>query len=153
MEESLTYFKEQFGVTDGDLRTYSPLTLAYIGDCAYEIVIRTYLVKKGNCPVNQLHHRASRLVKASAQSALVEILTPHFTEEEQRIYKRGRNAHSPTMAKNATMADYRRATGLEAVMGYLYLKEDFRRMLQLIALGLREMGELPLQGPEKQEEL
>ncbi|MGI6070252.1 MAG: Mini-ribonuclease 3 [Blautia sp.] len=136
MEESLNYLKEKLHLEDQDIRTYSPLTLAYIGDGAYEIIIRTYLVKKGNCPVNQLHKRASRLVKASAQSAMVEVLEPHFTEEELHIYKRGRNAHSPTMAKNATMADYRRATGFEAVMGYLYLKEDWSRMIDLVAIGL-----------------
>lgn len=136
MEESLTYLKEQLHLKDQDIRTYSPLTLAYIGDGAYELIIRTYLVKKGNCPVNQLHKRASGLVKASAQSAMVEVLEEHFTEEELQIYKRGRNAHSGTMAKNATMADYRRATGFEAVMGYLYLKEDWRRMIDLVAISL-----------------
>lgn len=142
MEESLRYLKEQFQLEDKDIRSYSPLTLAYIGDGAYEIVIRTYLVKKGNCPVNQLHRHASRLVKASAQSAMVEALEPHFTEEELHVYKRGRNAHSATMAKNATMADYRRATGFEAVMGYLYLKEDWKRMTDLIKIGLQALGEV-----------
>lgn len=141
MEESLKYLKEQFGLEDKDIRSYSPLTLAYIGDGVYELVIRTYLVKKGNCPVNQLHKRASRLVKAAAQSAMVEALEPHFTEEEFHVYKRGRNAHSVTMAKNATMADYRRATGFEAVMGYLYLKEDWKRMMDLIKISLEAVGE------------
>ena len=88
--------------------------------------------------MNQLHRRASSLVKASAQSAMMEILEPVLTEEEHSVYRRGRNAHSATMAKNATMADYRRATGFEALMGYLYLKEDYQRMLELIRLGLGE---------------
>lgn len=136
MEESLRRLGKLFQLPDQDLRTYSPLTLAYIGDGAYEIVIRTVLVRQGNCPVNQLHRKASQLVKAGTQSAMMERLEPVLTEEEHRIYKRGRNAHSPTMAKHASMADYRRATGFEALVGYLYLKEDWERMLELIREGL-----------------
>lgn len=138
MDTSLSKFKELFQLEDRDLRTYSPLTLAYIGDGIYELAIRTILVKKGNCPVNQLHKRASSLVKASAQSAMMERLEPLLTEEEHSVYKRGRNAHSPTMAKHASMSDYRRATGFEALMGYLYLKEDYTRMVTLIRLGIGE---------------
>ncbi len=138
MEESLKNFKETFSLGDRDLRTYSPLTLAYIGDGIYELVIRTILVKRGNCPVNQLHRKASSLVKAGAQSAMMEIIEPMLTEEEHSVYKRGRNAHSPTMAKHATMADYRRATGFEALMGYLYLKEDFDRITELVHAGIGE---------------
>lgn len=120
------------------MRSYSPLTLAYIGDGVYELVIRTILVKKGNCAVNHLHKQASNLVKASAQSAMMETLEPLLTEEEKSVYKRGRNAHSHTMAKHASMADYRRATGFEALMGYLYLKEDFARIFELIRAGIGE---------------
>ena len=138
METCLKNFKEMFNLEDRDLRTYSPLTLAYIGDGVYELVIRTVLVKKGNCPVNQLHKKASSLVKAGAQSAIMEVIEPMLSEEEYSVYKRGRNAHSPTMAKHATMADYRRATGFEALMGYLYLKEDFGRITQLVRAGIGE---------------
>ena len=138
MDTSLMKLKDLFQLEDRDLRTYSPLTLAYIGDGVYEVVIRTILVKKGNCPVNQLHRKASSLVKASAQSNMMDILEPQLTEEEQSVYRRGRNAHSPTMAKNATMSDYRRATGFEALIGYLYLKEDYTRMLELIRMGIGE---------------
>ena len=141
MEESLKYFKEQFHLKDLDIRTYSPLTLAYIGDGVYEAIIRTYLVKKGNAPAGRLHQRASRLVSARAQSAMVEALSPHLTKEEEQIYKRGRNAHPSTMAKNATVADYRRATGFEALLGYLYLKEDWKRMTDLVKMGLQAKGE------------
>ena len=81
MEESLKMLKDMFGLEDTDIRTYSPLTLAYIGDAIYELVIRTILVEKGNTQVNKLHNRASRLVKASAQSAMIEKLKPHLTEE------------------------------------------------------------------------
>ena len=133
-------FHEAFHLEEKDLRTYSPLTLAYIGDGVYELVIRTVLVKKGNCPVNQLHRKASSLVKAASQSAMMEFIEPMLTEEEHSVYRRGRNAHSPTMAKHATMADYRRATGFEALMGYLYLTGQTDRMLELIKDGIRLAG-------------
>ena len=81
---------------------------------------------------------ASSLVKAGAQSKMMELLEPDLTEEELAVYKRGRNAHSPTMAKHATMADYRRATGFEALMGYLYLKEDYSRIVELVRKGIPE---------------
>ncbi len=148
METGLKKIKEMFQLEDRDLRTYSPLTLAYIGDGIYELVVRTVLVKRGNCPVNRLHKQASGLVKASAQSAMMEILEPMLTEEEAGVYRRGRNAHSPTMAKHATMSDYRRATGFEALMGYLYLKEEFERMIELIHAGLA-MQEEALSGKNR----
>lgn len=138
MAEGLKELKELFELEDANIRTYSPLTLAYIGDGIYDLVIRTILVKKANCQVNRLHRKASTLVKAAAQSGMMEIIEPLLTEEERAVYKRGRNAHSATMAKHATMADYRRATGFEALMGYLYLKEDFSRMLELIHAGLEK---------------
>lgn len=138
MAEGLNKFNELFQLENRDIRTYSPLTLAYIGDAIYDLVIRTILVKKGNCPVNHLHRQASSLVKAGAQSRIMEIIEPVLTEEEHKVYKRGRNAHSPTMAKHASMSDYRRATGFEALMGYLYLKEEYERMLTLIRMGIGE---------------
>ena len=136
METGLKNLKEIFELKDMDLRTYSPLTLAYIGDGVYELIVRTVLVKRGNCPVNRLHKQASSLVKAASQSAMMEVLEPMLTEEEAGVYRRGRNAYSPTMAKHATMSDYRRATGFEALIGYLYLKEDFTRMTELVHAGL-----------------
>lgn len=138
MEASLKNFKEMFELENTDIRTYSPLTLAYIGDAIYELVIRTILVEKGNTQVNKLHQRASKLVKASAQSAMIEKLKPYLTDEEMGVFKRGRNAKSFTMAKNASMSDYRRATGFEALMGYLYLTEQWDRMLELIKIGITE---------------
>ena len=134
--------RESFGFQDADLWTYSPLTLAYIGDAVYELVIRTLLVKHGNAQTNWLHKKASSLVKASAQAEMIEKLLPVLTEEEEAVYRRGRNAKSYTMAKNATMSDYRKATGFEALMGYLYLKEDLGRMIELIRLGLDRGGQI-----------
>ena len=138
METSLKELKELFHLEDQDIRSNTPLTLAYIGDGVYELIIRTILVKKGNCPVNRLHKKASSLVKAAAQSGIMEVIEEQLTPEELSVYRRGRNAHSPTMAKHATMADYRRATGFEALMGYLYLKEEYERMITLIRMGIRE---------------
>ena len=136
MDESIIYLKEKFSLPQVDIQTYSPLTLAYIGDAIFDLVIRTLLVKHGNCPPQKLHERASRLVKASAQAEMIENLMPVLSEEEITIYKRGRNAKSYTKAKNATVSDYRKATGLEALMGYLYLKEDTKRVIELIKTGL-----------------
>ena len=130
------YLRDAFGLRDVDLRTYSPLTLAYIGDAIYDLIIRTLIVKQGNSRPEKMHKRASALVKASAQAEMIERLLPMLTEEEHAIYKRGRNAKSYTMAKNATMLDYRKATGFEALMGYLYFKEDMSRLIDLVKTGL-----------------
>ena len=136
MEKSVEYLKQLFDLPEVKVKQYSPLTLAYIGDAAYELVVRTVLVSRANTQVNKLHHAASNLVKAETQSRMIDVLEPHFTPEEEHIYKRGRNAKSYTSAKNASITDYRRATGFEAVMGYLYLKGEFTRMLNLIKLGI-----------------
>ena len=147
MEESISglnqKFRETFDLEPVDLKTYSPLTLAYIGDAAYELVIRSLVVEQGNAPVNKLHKRSSRLVKAQTQAEAAVKLLDVFTEEELAVYKRGRNARSHTMAKNAEMTDYRMATGFEAVMGYLHLKQDYERMVALIHLGIGDkLGEI-----------
>lgn len=146
LKEMLSYLKESFGISEIDLKTYSPLTLAYIGDGVYELVIRTLLVGQGNCQVQKLHKRASMLVKAGTQAAMAEALKEVLTEEEQQVFRRGRNAHSGTMAKHATMADYRRATGFEALIGFLYLKEDWERIVDLVKQGLLKTGNLPDSG-------
>lgn len=131
---------ETFDIRKGDIRTYSPLTLAYIGDGIYDLVIRSMIVAQGNTKASQLHNHTSHLVKAHSQSAMMEYLLPVLSEEEEAVYKRGRNAKSPTMAKNASMSDYRRATGFEALMGYLYLADRFDRILELTVLGLDGLG-------------
>ena len=135
-----SYIKEQFGIADVDIRTYSPLTLAYIGDGIFYIVIRSVVVAKGNSRANDLHKRTSKIVKAHTQALMIEALEGELTEEEADIYRRGRNAKSPTMAKNATMSDYRKATGLEAVMGYLYVTDRFERMVELIRIAVDGLG-------------
>lgn len=139
MEKGINrYILENFDLEERDVKTYSPLTLAYIGDGIFDLIIRSLVVGKGNTSANELHRRTSKIVKAASQSAMMEKLLPHLTAEEEAVYKRGRNAKSATMAKNATMSDYRRATGFEALMGYLYLKNDFSRIIQLVKIGLDE---------------
>ena len=141
VSELIQSFGQLFDLHEVDVKTYSPLTLAYIGDGVYELIIRTILVSQGNSQANKLHQRASHLVKASAQAAMSEVLKDELTEEELAVFKRGRNAHSGTMAKHATMSDYRRATGFEALMGYLYLQNEWERMFYLVKQGLTK-GEL-----------
>ncbi|MBR2257487.1 MAG: ribonuclease III [Blautia sp.] len=139
MAEGLTgidQIRECFGLKDQDLRTYSPLTLAFLGDAVYEQIIRAYLVAKGNCPVNRLHHMAISYVSAGAQARLVDRIGPLLTEEEQDIYRRGKNAGVNNGAKHATLADYRSATGWEALIGYLYLKGQSDRIMTLVAEGI-----------------
>ena len=131
----LEAIKNTFHLDGVDLTDYSPLTLAYIGDAVYELVIRTNLVYKSNAPVNKLNKKGSELAKAAKQSAMIEALLPELSGEEEAAYRRGRNAHSHTKAKNATTGDYRRATGFEALIGYLYLQEKTERILELIARG------------------
>lgn len=138
MEKGIdAYIKEQFQLDPIDIRTYSPLTLAYIGDGIYDLVIRSIVVGRGNTRASNLHRETSRLVKAQAQAEMIERLLPNLTEEEKDIYRRGRNAKSPTMAKNASMSDYRKATGFEALMGYLYLQDEFERLVELIKIALK----------------
>lgn len=136
MEESIKYLKEQFELGEVDIRTYSPLVLAYIGDGIYELIVRTILVSKGNRQANTIHKRASNFVKASTQAAMIEAIQDELTEEEMQVYKRGRNAKTVSMAKHATMHDYRHATGFEALMGYLYLTDRMNRMIDLVKLGM-----------------
>ncbi len=125
--EAQMYGTEQQGGTD--IRLYSPLVLAYIGDAVYEVYVRNHLLQTGgNQPVEKLHKKATRYVKAAAQAAAAEYLHPQWTEEEQDIYRRGRNAKSHTVPKNADPGDYRRATGFEAVLGWLSLKGETDRL-------------------------
>ncbi len=143
MEESLDFLqqiKDSFGLKEVDIRTYSPLTLAYIGDAVYDLLFRTVVVGKGNTSANKLHNRTVQYVKAPAQAQLIESISDQLTEEESSVYKRGRNAKPYTMAKNATLAEYKKATGLEALVGYLYLQGRMERILELIQMGLHNTG-------------
>lgn len=126
------YIRKAWEIPEHDFSTYSPLTLAYIGDSIYDLVIRTLIVESGNAPANKLHNSATKMVQATTQAELYHMIQDQLTEEETAIYKRGRNAKSFTSAKNAGIVEYRTATGLEALIGYLYLMDRTDRMLELI---------------------
>lgn len=136
-----SYMRELFQMEEADINSYSPLTLAYIGDSIYDLVIKSLVVNRGNKQVNKLHQETSSLVQASTQSRMMRTMQEHLTEEEHMIYKRGRNAKSVSPAKNQSITDYRRATGFEALLGYLYLKKEWKRMLDLIKIGLDSIEE------------
>ena len=141
MEASLNdYLNSKFDIEPKDIRTYSPLTLAYIGDAIFDVVVRSILVNKGNTAVNKLHQRASSVVKAPTQAMMAAALMDDFTEEEAVWYRRGRNSKPHTKAKNATTMDYLEATGFEAVMGYLYLTGDMDRICELVRRGIELTG-------------
>lgn len=110
---------------------FSPLTLAYLGDCVYELFVRTYLLKDANLPVHRLHKSAVKMVNAKAQSDLYQKVKDILTDEETAVYKRGRNTNSHP-PKNANMVDYKSATGMEALIGYLYLKGESERILEIL---------------------
>ncbi|MBP5309223.1 MAG: ribonuclease III [Lachnospiraceae bacterium] len=143
MEESLILLekiKRDFEIKEVDINTYSPLTLAFIGDCIYDLVIRTVIVEQGNRQPQSLHKKKSSIVKAQTQALFIEALTDELDEKEADIYRRGRNAKSYTSAKNASIGDYRKATGFEALMGYLYLTGKEDRMLSLIKRAIELTG-------------
>lgn len=128
---------EKKGMENGKEKQFSPLGLAYIGDAVYEIIVRTMVLLKGNAPVNKLHKQAKEYVNAKAQAELYHRIATYLTEEEQAIFRRGRNAKSFTTPKNMEIADYRHATGLEALFGYLYLKGQMERILYLFERGIK----------------
>ena len=128
----LDEFTKKFSVGEAvQPEQYSPLTLAYIGDCVYELFVRTYLIRDANFPVKKLHKAATALVNASAQAELYRKIEPELTEDELSVYKRGRNTNSHP-PKNADLRDYKSATGVEALVGYLYLKGNSERIAYLM---------------------
>ena len=138
MEESLSLLdkiKKTFDCDNVDVRMYSPLTLAFMGDCVFEIVIRSIVVERGNRQAGSLHKIKSSVVNAKVQARMIEALMEELTEEERAVYKRGRNAKPHTVAKNASVNDYRKATGLEALFGYLYLSGQNERLRELFEWG------------------
>ncbi len=119
----------------------SPLVLAFIGDTVYDLLTRGYIISEGNAPVNKMHTKAKHIVNATAQSCTYSIIEPMLTEAEYAVLKRGRNAKSNTSAKNQSIVDYRRATGVEALFGWLYLKGEYDRLEELYRKGTEDMYE------------
>lgn len=129
---------ELFKNIDADPRTLNSLALAFIGDTIFDLLTRGMILSEGNAPVNTMHKKAKAIVNAAAQSKMYAAIENMLTEEELGVLKRGRNAKSHTSAKNQSIIDYRRATGIEALFGYLYLKGEFERIEQLYKTGLKE---------------
>ncbi|WP_079747110.1 Mini-ribonuclease 3 [Clostridioides difficile] len=121
-----------------ELVTMSPLVLAYLGDTVYETSIREYLIRQNTQrKVNDLHKLAIKYVKAKAQATIIYEIEIELTEEESKIYKRGRNQKSNTSPKNADIIDYKHATGFEALVGYLYLNNEIERLQYIINKGIK----------------
>ena len=143
MEKSVTLLsliKDSFDCEHQDIRTYSPLALAYIGDGIYEMIVRTVVVEHGNRSPQTLHKTVTKYVNAETQCEIYEAILEDLTEEDLAIIKRGRNAKSYTTAKNASVQSYRKASGLEALFGYLYLTDNVPRAIELLKLGLEKTG-------------
>lgn len=123
-----------------DVRELSPLTLAFLGDSVYELFVRTKIMSSGSRPAGELHKIAVGYVKAKAQSTAIHKLKDGLTEEELAVFKRGRNTHIHTVPKNADMNDYRQATGLEALLGYLFLTGQNERLHELLEQAFAELS-------------
>ena len=153
MEKSVEYGFEHYiagipGMAQADPKTVSPLVLAYIGDCVFDLIIKLMVAGKGNRQVHKLHEETSHYVQASSQSYMMRSMQEHLTEQEHAVYRRGRNARSVTPAKNQSITDYRRATGFEALIGYLYLNHEYERLTELVTIGLKSMEERNLKEDE-----
>lgn len=126
---------------DDIIRTYGSLSLAYVGDAAYELAVREYLLTKNASGNGALHTAAKTFVSARAQSAFLEQLTPLLTEEELAVVRRGRNVKCHSHPKNADLAEYHSATGFEALWGFLYLAGDTERLSYLLERIVHTIGE------------
>ena len=144
MEESLNFsnLKKNFQIEDKDIRTFSPLSLAYIGDTIFDLMIRSVVLANGNTPVSKMHKACSEIVCATSQAAMIDAIFDDLTVEEKEVVTRGRNAKSKTTAKNASVLDYRKATSLEAILGYLYMEDKVDRLYEIITLGLKKTGRI-----------
>ncbi len=136
---NLNVFKKLNELTHVNPREYSPLALAYIGDAIYEIYIRDHVIKKANAPVNKLHTTSKKYVKASAQAQIYHFIKDLLTENELAILKRGRNAKSASSPKNGDIREYRLATGVEALIGFLYLNNEIERLTYIINTGIAQI--------------
>lgn len=119
---------------NADVASLSPLTLAFIGDTVFDLLVRSELVREANRPVNALHKAASGKVCAAAQANGIKKILPLLTEQEEAVFKRGRNSHTGGIPKNASSADYHYATGLESLFGWLYLNGMAERIKELYSI-------------------
>ncbi len=133
--------RDSFGLKALDAGMYSPLALAYMGDCVYELLIRTCVVSEANMQVNKLNKRGSELAMAKTQALVVELLEKELTEEERRIVQRGKNAKVVNIPKSCTPHEYHLATGFESLIGFLYLNGQSDRLMELVARGWQLLAE------------
>lgn len=139
-ENIVTEINNAYGEGKWKANQLPALSLAYIGDCIYDLVIRTVLTTHEGGTNKSLHKKSSSIVKAESQAKLIEAIEDELTEEEMAIYKHGRNAKNASSAKNASIVAYRKATGIEALIGYLYLEQRQARLVYLMKLGLERTG-------------
>lgn len=123
-----------------EVNTMSPLTWAYIGDSVYELYIRQYLVNTTKLKPHKLHMEAIKYVRAGAQANILEEIEESLTNQEQEIVKRGRNAENHHLPKNATIQEYMYSTGLEALIGYLYLSKQDKRLKEILELCIDQIN-------------
>lgn len=128
-----------FPADEKDIRSFSPLKLAYLGDAVFEIIIRTLIIEETEGRVKHLHKRSSELVNAASQARLVTAIQDKLTEEEAAIFRHGRNAKASSVAKHADIHDYRNATGLESLFGHLYLTGNTSRAIELLHEGFTKL--------------
>ena len=142
--EIFKLYKEKLNLKAVDVQTTSPLILAYIGDCLYDLAVREYVVSNFPGVVNAVNQKKTIFVCAHAQSEIMGFLIGQgvLTDEEVSVYRRGRNQKSATHSKNSSIQEYRRATGFEALIGYLYLTEQYERMIDLEARGITHLQAL-----------
>ena len=129
----------EMNMTKAQIDAISNLGLAHMGDCVYEMLVRAYLCAEGNKTVAQLHKQTISMVKATYQAAFVDKMLPLLTEEEITYYRRGKNSHVHAVPKSATPAQYAKATGLEAMFGYLFLSGQKNRANEIFNLVMQEM--------------
>ena len=134
MEEKI---REIFGITAPDLRQVPVLTLAYVGDSAYDLILRTYFAETTMLHGKPLHGKVQAYVTARSQAKIADGLQKVLTEEEAAVYRRGKNAHPETVSKHASLTEYHKATGLEALIGYLYLSGQTERAVSLVKEGMK----------------
>ena len=130
------YFNKEFA--SDEIHAISSIGLAHLGDAVYELLVRTYLCANGKATGKGLHRATVELVRAPRQAALSERILPLLTEEENAVFKRGRNANVHTIAHNASVAEYRQATALEALFGWLYLHNRRERINELFNIMMEE---------------
>ena len=133
MEEFINIEKDE-----KDINMLSPLTWAYVGDCVYELYIRTQLINKTNLKPHKLHIESIKYVKAQAQAEFLQKIYDDLTEEERDVVRRGRNSENHHLPKNCNIQDYMYATAFEALIGYLYLTKKFNRIKQILEQNMKD---------------